>query len=235
MITVISWLFLAYFIILWAERVQSLIRLKDNKEDSDGFNAYVNLVTILSLAATTVLLAFFNKSFWISLFKTEVVPDFTMLSVTAGVLLIAGMVHTEKTLAGLQFGAYGALILAMILRTIETARGAVNPFSWWYSLFFVIIFSMAVPVVYPTKIKRAVLFYTIESVVSFALVTAFTVFLANVMNGNAANLLWLAPVAIVAIGDSIILYMSRKEEINRFLLTFGSATVLMFVVGVLIV
>lgn len=231
----ISWLFLAYFVILFAERLQSLLKIGFAGFFNSGFDGYVNVMTIVSLLATVVLLAFFNKGFWTSLFSRSTTPDYLMLSVTAGVILLSGMVHTEHTIAPIQFGAYGALILAMILRTIQIVGGTEHPFHWWYSLIFVVILSMAIPVVYPTSIESSTLFYFIEAIVSVALVVCFTVLLVKVMTGQGANLLWLIPVLIVAVGDTIVLAMRWKENVNSFVLIFGSLSVLVYLVGKLIV
>ena len=105
---VISWFFLLYFVILFAERAQSLIRAATDpaiKLYGSGFDGYVNTLTMVSLLATLVLLLFCNSSFWRSLFDSSVLPDYTMLTLTAGVLLFSGMVHTEHTVAPIQFAS----------------------------------------------------------------------------------------------------------------------------------
>lgn len=233
---VVLWLFLGYFIVLFAERVQSVVRIEDKKFFRDGFNSYVNIITFVSLAATAVLLIFFNKPFWLTLFGKGM-PDYTMLSITAGVILVSGMVHTEKTIAPVQFGAYGLLILAMILRTVTTSQfnQGHDAFPMWYSLIFVVMFSMAIPVMYPTKIKAKTLFYIIEAITSIALVVSFTMMLQRIMHGAGTDLLWICPMAIVLLGDTAILWMRWKEEKNLFLLIFEVISVLMFAVGKFIV
>lgn len=95
---VISWLFLVYFIVLYAERIQSLIRTGRENLFSSSFLIYVNVVAIISLVAATVMLIAFNSTFWLSLFNGAVVADYRMLSITAGVILVSGMVHTEHTI-----------------------------------------------------------------------------------------------------------------------------------------
>ena len=66
-------------------------------------------------------------------------------------ILISGMVHTEYTIPGIQFASYGALIVAMVLKTIEkTGDGGDNIFMW-YSLIYSVMFSMAIPVVYKSS------------------------------------------------------------------------------------
>lgn len=152
-----SWFLLLYFLILFAERAQSVIRSLSGGFSSlyqNAFAGYVNTLTVLSLLATIVLLAGFNRDFWKSLFGS-CPPNYLMISITAGVLLLSGMVHTEYTIAPIQFVSYGMLIVAMIIRTVETSAQAENSFRTWYSLAYLILFAMAVPVVYETHIALA--------------------------------------------------------------------------------
>lgn len=116
---VMNWLILLYFIILFAERVQSIVRSirdKDVKLFGSGFDSYVYLAVFLSLAAFLVLLAVGNAAFLQSLFTMDVNVyrsiDYRMLSITVGVILVSGMVHTEYTIPGIQFASYGMLIAA---------------------------------------------------------------------------------------------------------------------------
>ena len=73
--TVISWFFLAYFLILFAERTQSVIRACSDVAHSpfgSRFDGYVNILTIFSLFATAALLICANRSFWLSLFQQHI-------------------------------------------------------------------------------------------------------------------------------------------------------------------
>ena len=59
----ISFLFLLYFLILFAERFQSLYRsfsLSRKEMFSSSFDIYVNVVTMISLFSFLVLICFFN-------------------------------------------------------------------------------------------------------------------------------------------------------------------------------
>lgn len=234
MTTAISWFYLGYFLILFAERIQSLFRTGGEHLFSSGFGIYVNVLTMLSLLASVVLLAARNGRFWRSLFDRTVTPDYSMLSVTAGVLLVSGMVHTEYTVAPVQFIAYGMIIVAMVLRTVQTTKGVRAVFPWWYSLIFLTVFSMAIPVVYPSGMDNAVWFYIIEAAVSLALVVCFTLLLRQMMTGNGADLLWWIPMLIVAVGDTVILAMQWKESVNTFVLIFAALSVFLFVAGKII-
>ena len=231
---IISWLFLGYFLILFAERAQSLVRIcRGSVSDlcATRFDSFVDLLTILSLAATVVLLAVANRSFWPSLFDASVTPDYTMLAVTAGVLLASGMVHTEYTVAPVQFASYGCLIVAMVLRTVQFSSGAENRFTLWYSLAFLVVFSMAIPVMYRSAIAHATLFHVIEAVTAMALVACFAWMLRDVLLGYGNDLLRWLPMLIAAVGDAVILAMRWRESVNSFVLIFIVLSAVLFAVG----
>lgn len=235
--TVISWLFLGYFLILFAERAQSLVRIcRGSAADlyRSGFDGYVNTVTIVSLAATLVLLLFFCKGFWHSLVDPTLPADYSVLTITAGVLLVSGMVHTEHTIAPVQFASYGLLIVAMILRSVQLSAGSANRPLLWYSLAFLTVFSMAIPVMYHAQIPQATLFHIIEAVVSLALVACFTWMLRDLFLGGGNDLLRWIPMLIAAIGDAVILAMRWQESVNTFVLIFIVLSAVMFAAGKII-
>lgn len=154
-----------------------------------------------------------------------------MLTITAGVILVSGMVHTEYTISGIQFASYGTLIIAMTLRTIEKHGKGGNNFRMWYSLIYSVMFSMAIPVVYKSSIDKAALFHTIEAVVSLSLVVAFTYMLNRVFLTKADDLMSLVPFLIMLIGDTLVLALRWKESVNSFVLIFASISTLMFALG----
>ena len=235
---VMNWLIMLYFIILFAERVQSIVRSirdKDVKLFGSGFHSYVYLAVFLSLAAFLVLLAVGNASFLQSLFTMDMNVyrsiDYRMLSITVGVILVSGMVHTEHTVPGIQFASYGMLIAALVIKTACVNAQAEDSVLLWMSLIYLILFSMAIPVMYHSDIEKAILFHVIEAVVSLALVAAFAVLMYKVMIGNAVNLFYVIPVAIAVIGDTIIVAMRWKEKINGFVLIFLIAASVMWIAG----
>jgi len=231
--TIISWTFLLYFILLLAERTQSIIRLIKSEKIffESGFSGYVNTLTILSIVASLVLLFGFNGAFWRSLFSVSVDVNINLLCITAGVLLLSGMVHTDYTIPGIQFAAYGSLIIGLILQTIITAQTEYSHFKLWYSLAFLIVYSMAIPVMYHSTIKHAALFHVIEAVTAFILVVIFTCMMMAVMNGQAVNLLLWIPFLLMLIPDAILIAMRWKESVNVFVLIFASLATLLFIVG----
>ena len=227
----ISWMFLMYFVILFGERAQSLFRaITQYGLFPSAFDGFVNLTAILSLCATVVMLVIRCRSFWKSLFSAAE-ADYCPLSVTSGVILVSGMLHTEFTIAPIQFAAYGMLIIAMILRTVQLSGDSQNRFSLWYSLGYLTAFSMAIPVVYHSEIESAVLFHVIESAVMLLLVLSFTLMLRRLFLAKGENLLLWAPFIIMAVGDTVVLWMRWAEEINSFVLIFACLSAVLFIIG----
>jgi len=228
----------AYVLILFVERLQSIIRtFKDGRKAAcgDGFNIYVNVVTILSLAATIVVLFVLNRDFLKAIFvpspQNLEAMDFRMICILIATILFAGMVHTEHTINGVQFASYGILIVALVLYTIMNQSRSENILLLWISLIYLICLSMAIPVVYKSQIKMHVLFHIIEAIVSIALVCIFAYLSYFVFIGEATDLFLLVPVLIAVIGDVIILAMRWKESINSFVLIFLIATLVLWVAG----
>lgn len=223
----ISWCFLLYFIILFSERLQSLIRvIIERSFFIDGFNTYVNIVVTLSLLTTLVLLLFFNKGFYSSLFK-DTTPSWNMLVLTMGVLLLSGMVHTKYTISGIQFLSYGILILGLILNTIKSTP----TFKGWYSLVFLVLFSMAIPVMYQSNIKYNLLFHTLEAVASIILVLLFTYMVGLSFKGRGENLLLWIPALITLLFDTLLIALRWNEEKNIFVLIFLVLSTFAFILG----
>ena len=214
----ISWLFLGYFLVLFAERVQSLARICRTSFAAlyrTGFDGFVDTLTVLSLVATVLLLAFGCKGYWQSLVNPAVIPDYSMM-------------HTEYTVAPVQFVSYGMLIIAMVLRTVQTAAGADHPGMFWYSLAFLTVFSMAIPVMYRAEIAHATLFHVIEAIVALALVACFTWMLRDLFLGQGHDLLRWVPMLSAAVGDAVILAMRWKENVNTFVLLFVILSAVVF-------
>ena len=233
--SVISWFFLLYFVILFAERLQSLLRaVSANQFFMDTFEGIAGVIVSLSLLSAVVLLGFFNKTFWKSLGgKAE--PDYAMMTVTAGVILVSGMIHTEYTIPAIQFASYGMLIVAMILRAVQLMPESKNRFGLWYSLIYLIVFFQW-RYRWPTSttLMNATLFHIIEYCVMFALVFSFTFMMRRLFLGRGDNLLLWIPFVIMAVGDAVILWMGRTAEVNAFVLIFAALSVILFIIGKII-
>lgn len=229
----IAWLALLYFVILFAERAQSLLRaLTHGLFFASAFDGYVNVLTLLSLSGTVVLLAVFCPFFRRAL-TGRAVPDYTRLSLTAGVLLLSGMVHTEYTMAPVQFAAYGMLIAAMVLRTVEVAPEH-DKTRLWYSLVYLTVFSMAIPVMYRSFLPHSALFHVIEALTAIVLVFFFTLLMRRVFLGEGENLLLRQPPVVATVADAVILALRWPEKVNLFLLIFAVLTPVLYLIGKLL-
>lgn len=195
------------------------------------FDVAVTEIVRLSLLGTVFLLAGFSKSFWQSLFDSEKTPDYSWLTITAGVLLMSGMVHTQYTNAPVQFVAYGALIVAMILQTVLNVKEKGDAFRHWFSLAYIVVFSMAIPVMYHSDVKYHTLFHVIEGIAAIVLVVMFTIELRRIFTGDAVNLLRIVPFVAIGIFDSAIIALRWPEMINWFLLIFAVLSKILYGFG----
>ena len=231
-------LFAVYFIVLAAERVQSIVRsVKDPAVLllGDGFNGYVYLITFLSLAVSLVYLMVTSGNLLVGIFtrSARVHGSISMgrLCIASGLILVSGMVHTEYTVAPIQFGAYGALIVAMILQTARAQGRSDKPILLWLSVTFLTAFSMAIPVMYRSNIENAGLFHVLEAITALVLVAMFTGMLYKVFCKDATNLFYFVPMLTVLVLDTVLIVMRRQEEINWFVLISLIATCVLFLIG----
>lgn len=233
-------LFALYFIILFAERIQSLVRSATDpsvKMFKDGFNGYTFAVTMVSLAVSVIYLLITNGSLFVGMFtrSANVHENVNMgaLCVATGLILVSGMVHTEHTAAPVQFAAYGALIVAIIIQTAMRQGQSESPVLLWMSAAFLTAFSMAIPVMYRSNIERATLFHVLEAVTAIVLIVMFTFMLHKVFCGDATDLFYAVPMLTALVLDTILIVMQREEKINWFVLIALIATVAVFLTGVI--
>lgn len=234
----INLLFFLYFAILFAERLQSVVRsIADPAVHpmGSGFHRYVYVMTFCSLAVGVIFLIVTNYALFPALFTRSATVyakvDLGTLSIAAGILLLSGMVHTEYTIAPLQFVAYGALIIAMFIRTATVTPSSGNPALLWLSLIYLTAFSMAIPVMYESQIGLSTLFHVIEAVTAILLVFVFTYFMRIVFVGDATNLFFWLPILVTAVLDGVLIAMRWKEKVNTFVLIFLIVACVLFCVG----
>lgn len=234
---IMNWFIMGYFVILFIERMQSLVRSFMDSNISmwgDGFDKYVNGICILSLGAFLVLLFLINRDFLQSLFVKDAVVNMKNLSITIGVILVSGMVHTEHTIPGIQFASYGLLIVAFVISTAKNNAASGNSILLWMSLVYLIFFSMAIPVVYKSGMENAAVFHVIEAIVSLVLVACFAYMTYLILAGNAVNLFMILPIIIALVGDAVVLALRWKEEVNSFVLIFIIASAVMWLIGTMV-
>lgn len=228
--------FLLYFALLTVERAISLIEaFKTPFAEMLPLDGYMVVLTVLSLiGGWTYLLVLGRKLFDFGAVKKE--NDFLHPCIAAGILLLGGMVHTQGTIPPVQFAAYGCLLIAMLLHTVQGVRQHGGGALRWMSYAYITAFSMAIPVVYTTKClpdscALCTAFYPIESIASVLLVALFTGILARFYQND--SLLTFCPWSwgIAAALDAAVLGLRWHDEINFFVLIFIALTVLIGIVG----
>ena len=224
-----------YFLILAAERIQSLVRAGKKKVLlTDGLHKYMAGLCLVSFVGTIVLLAVqaFRLPQFATLDSIEAVMHYSTVSTlllcgAIGCMLLSGMVHTEYSIPGLQFGAYGVLIVAMILRVMMQTLE--KPGVRILTLLYIVAFSMAIPVVYPSEVKHKKAFHIIESIVSVVLVGAFTIMLFQLFMGKYAWVFHPMFLVMAIIGDGLVLALRWKEEINWFVLVSLAISIFLWI------
>ncbi|MGM9609281.1 MAG: hypothetical protein ACI3XE_03565 [Eubacteriales bacterium] len=234
----INLLFFLYFAILFTERLQSVVRsIADPAVHpmGSGFHRYVYVMTFCSLAVGVIFLIVTNYALFPALFtrsaKVYAKVNLGTLSIAAGILLLSGMVHTEYTITPLQFVAYGALIIAMFIRTATVTPSSGNPALLWLSLIYLTAFSMAIPVMYETQGGLSTLVHVIEAVTAILLVFVFTYFMRIVFVGDATNLFFWLPILVTAVLDGVLIALRWKGTGVTFVLIFLIVACVLFCVG----
>lgn len=234
--------FILYFLILITERVLSFV-LTMNKDSSlvfnNGFNSFTFIFAGLSiLAFVIVYCALCRDSFKLLIHpkQKETLPvNFVNLSIVSGVLLLSGMVATPNTISGIQFGAYGILIVGLLLRTIECSYTTKNKLSLWLSFIYLVCFSMAIPVMHeaPSTTQDLLVFHIVEAVAVNVLVCMFTFLEAYMFKEEDFRLFSVVSlVLVIAFNVALALWPSLdKSMINWFAIIFAIASVVIFLFG----
>ena len=237
---VINLSFFLYFIILIAERILSVVLSLTHNINiyGNGYYAFTYTTVFASILFWLLFLIVKCRPAVVALFKPkeeEVINclPFFELCIASGILLLSGMVHTEYTISGIQFSAYGILIVGILLRTIIKQATSKNKLILWLSFAYLVCFSMAVPVMYPSVMQTYKDFHAFEGGTSYILVGVFT-YLMAIFFKEEENLFIIWPVVVMLILDTILIVWRWKEEINFFVLIFASLSLIMFVVGFVI-
>lgn len=223
-----------YFVILAAERIQSLVRAGKHKVlCKDGLHQYMSVLCCISFAGTILLFVVFAVALLTG--NTQNAVGMTNLQLlilcsAVGTFLLSGMVHTEYTIPGIQFGAYGVLIVGMLLWMLMQ-KDILDLGRRILTLCYIVAFSMAIPVVYPSNIEKKKVFHITESVVSAVLVILFTVLLYGFFAGHYEWLFHPAFLLIAVAGDVPVILLRRKEEVNWFVLVSLAIAVVLWIVG----
>ncbi|MEE3402394.1 MAG: hypothetical protein VZR76_05265, partial [Candidatus Enteromonas sp.] len=151
--------FWLYFIILMAERVYTSVITQLNDGNPKGeFGVISFLVLGISLAVWFVYIIMFCRDSVIYLFNVKNGVNLKNLAIASGILLLSGMIHTPNTMAWLQFISYGILIFGMLIYVLASQPNLTK----WFSFFYLVAFSMAIPVIYQSEMKSHVFFHITE-------------------------------------------------------------------------
>lgn len=224
--------FFLYFVLLIVERSISVVLTLSNNINLYGtvFDGYVYSLVFLSVIGFLVLLILKCRPNIKALFKPTEDLRFDWLCIAGGVLLLSGMVHTHYTISGLQFASYGIWILGILLKVISIHHKAENKVLLWLSFAYLVVFSMAIPVMYQSVIEAHVFFHILEAVGSVALVAGFTYLLIRLFN-DKADLFPLWPIILAIVIDVPLIVLRWNEEINFFVLIFIVLSTALYIVG----
>lgn len=231
-------LFLAlYFLILTVERIISIIVcFRGDLSRHDALDYYMIALTIFGIFAAYIFAAVkYMKSVRTDTDGKSKQPGlFPDLAVSAGALLLGGMVHTEGSIPAMQFTSYGMILISMAVHTAVSVKKHGKPLMRWLSFAYIVAFSMAIPVVYHTQIELAGVFIPIEITVSAGMVVMFTIMLRRFYAENGDCRFFPAWFIFAVIGDAAVLALRWLEEINYFVLIFISVTAVLWTVGTLV-
>lgn len=235
--------FFLYFVILLVERVIALsLSLSHGIQMFDNFyHGFSFLLVILSLVLSVGFLIYTNRAHFKALFTRDSSVfekiNWRLLCWASGIILVSGMIHLDDTnIAGVQFAAYGVLIVGLLLKTIENNKTSKNRFTLWLSFVYLVCFAMAVPVTYPYVGEHMELIYSFEFITMLVLVAFFASFEVKMFTDGADDLFFVVPFIITIALDSTILGLRWGNttpligDANTFVLIFLSATVAVYLV-----
>ena len=232
------WCIFLYFVILFTERTIS-VALSLYEQGYSLFNSWFGIYTyglvIGAMGISLIMLLTINWPMLRALFSSDEKVyervNVKSYSVVIGVILAAGMVHTEHTLVWLQFIAYGILIIGLVVTTVNNLKHDKTDTLRWISVFYLIAYSMAIPVVYETQLPNAMAFQIVEAAASLIMIGIFTFMAYKVFAGKAGNLLYVEPLHISMFLVIAVLWMRWTEKINYFLLVSMGIAVVLWMIG----
>lgn len=234
--------FILYFLILFVERLLAVC-LSINGGDSayqltngKPMAIVYYVITCASLLAGIIL---FIKPL-IKLFKPlfgKDTFDFNKennkeLTLATIVLLVGGMMHTAWTNSGIQFTAYGFLIMSLICFCIQHCFDNKKNAENIISVIYLVCFSMAIPVAYlyfGNNNAQGVSFYIFTLLAVAALIPAFGKLMLQLMDEGAVSKS-ICPVAVMVVLDALVIGLNRS---NVFVLSAAIATLLAYIVYVI--
>ncbi len=230
------WLFFGYFVVLLVERILSVSLSLSHGVPLYGtpFDGFVYTTVFLSIVSFFLYLFLRCRNALKGLVRyddaTYEAIDFRRLVFAGGLLLLSGMVHTEYTVSGIQFASYGLYIVALLLQVVLLCGQARNKALLILSFAYLVAFSMAIPVVYPSLLAYAPVFEALEGVSAYLLVMIFTRLAIALYEGKEDLFDW-PYIALAILLDASLIAMRFQEEINWFVLIFIALSALLFLAG----
>lgn len=229
---------LVYFAVLFTERLLAVILSFNNGNEyalTSGyyFNYITYSVTVLSLLIGTVLAVKPIAGLLKYLFKKDLYPfedNYKSIVIASMAMLYGGMMHTGFTIAPVQFVAYGFLIFAMIIRTVEKCmEDKSRSFASIVSVIYLTLFSMTIPVCYIALKLGAltVFFFIAEFAAAFILIPVFGLMLYKFFKEGITSFSPVYPLIMFVLSGSAVA-LKWSEEINAFVLIFVVLTVLFY-------
>lgn len=233
--------FMLYFMGLVLERLGSIvfaiIRDGFGKMFNTFFSGYTYITATVSIIAFAVYTIVFLRDSFKSVFDETISPDYKKLSISSGIILISGMVHTKYTISALQFASYGVLIVGLLLKFIMIMKEKGEKLIPILTFIYLVSFSMAIPVCYQTlKLpqQQAIAFYIVEIITSLLLVAAFTCMELLLFKDKEDKILHPIFVILMIVLDAATLALKWKEEINYFVLVAAGIAVVIWVASFII-
>jgi len=231
--------FIGYFLVLLAERIVALslsINAADDPYlfDNGFFPKTAYIITAISVVAGFIILIKPIIQIFIRAIKNveyDFGHNFKQLIIGSMALLVSGMMHTGKTIAPLQFVAYGFLIVAMLMKTIEKINEGTDKFPAIMSLIYLVCFSMSIPVCYMTNLTGAlgISFYVVEFLATFTLIPCFGIMLYDFFM-NGVSKFHPCPFSIAVVLAGLTVGLKWTDEINYFVLGALIATIISYII-----
>lgn len=174
--------FLAYYIILFAERVTSFVLSATDPAIGvgrmffrSGFNFFVYGITLFSLFVSLILfLRIVGKAMSVGIAGSS-----KLLIINAGVLLVSGMQETLHTYTVVQFIAYIFLFIGCFTKFIEIKNKKDAAASTFASFVYFVGFGFAIPVVHRVTGSTDAIgvknYYYFEEIAALLLCVVFTI------------------------------------------------------------
>lgn len=146
--------FIAYYIIICAERCFSLIMsFRKYRLEIFSFNNKINFYSYVITLAALGLFAIYLIYAVICLANGGLDEDYQKLCVAAGILLMASMARTEYSLPWVQVVGYVCLNIGLIVMLLINVENDVKLFPF-LSFIFMLGFSMSIPPVIKLNIEN---------------------------------------------------------------------------------